>query len=702
MSSRNRSIRFKIFLLLLLPLLSLSALWGFVLNLTVSDGQALLRANRLYETIGVTSTDLGLQLQSERAASATSGGKRGRELTAQRERTDTSLAAFSAAVAATDDDRLRKTLHDTTEELDRLDSIRAALDAGLETRLHTINAYNQLLDTLFRLYEQLTSVPDLPIFQQASALQAMSNAREIISRESALVGAVLTNGKMAEAEASAFTEYVATRKFLHTRALSTLDAELRVPYEKFFATSAFSRFTQAESRIAISGDPPLNTEEWTEPVAEVSKQLDRLGANSARILSERSASVSTTVLVRIAVAGGVGLLAVIASIIISVRFGRRLSSELAGLRTAALDLAEVRLPRLVSRLRAGEDVNVRKEAPPLKVSGAAEIIDVAKAFASVQRTAVEAAVGQANLRRGISLVFLNLARRKQGLLHRQLGLLDGMQRRTHDPDELEELFRLDHLTTRMRRHAEGLIILSGSAPGRAMRRPVPAIDVVRAAVAEVEDYTRIAVQHMPQAALDGSAAADLVHLAAELLENATLYSPPDTIVQVRGDSVSNGYAIEIEDRGLGLSSDEYARLNGLLVAPPEFDLADSDRLGLFVVAKLAARHGVSVLLRASPFGGTTAIVLIPRGLLVERPALPTAEPPKRDRKPLALVGGTTTTHKGLPRRVRQANIAQQLKAPEPEPESRPERSPDEVRDLFSAFQRGTERGREEEAQEGDL
>ncbi|GAA2657225.1 hypothetical protein GCM10010412_027780 [Nonomuraea recticatena] len=702
MRSRNRSIRFKIFLLLLLPLLSLSALWGFVLNLTVGDGQALLRAGRLYQTLGVTSTDLGLALQAERADSALSPAKRARSLGAQRERTDAALRAFTAAAAETDDAQVRQTLRDTTQELARLDTIRASVDTGLETRLTNLNAYNGLMDSLFRLYEQLTSVPDLPIFQQASAMQAMSNAREVISRESALIGGALSEGELTEAETAAFTEYVAARKFLHSRALSTLDAELRGPYDRFFAGPAFAAFTLAEARVAVTGEPPRRSEHWTKPVADVTAQLDRLGASSAKILAERSDAVSTTVMVRIAVAGGVGLLAVIASIVISVRFGRRLSSELAGLRSAALDLAEVRLPHLVTRLRGGEQVNVRKEAPPLKVSGAAEILDVAKAFGSVQRTAIEAAVGQANLRRGISQVFLNLARRKQGLLHRQLTLLDGMQRRTHEPDALDDLFRLDHLTTRMRRHAEGLIILSGSAPGRVWRQPVPALDVVRAATAEVEDYTRISVEPMPTAAVDGSAAADLVHLVAELLENATIYSPPNTTVQVRGDAVSNGYVIEIEDRGLGLAPEEYDRLNALLVDPPEFDLADSDRLGLFVVAKLAARHGVSVTVRASPFGGTTAIVLIPRGLLVEQPALPPADAPRRERKPLALVGGTTTTstHKGLPRRVRQANLAPQLKAPEQEP--RPERSPDEVRDLFSAFQRGTQRGREEEAQEGDL
>ncbi|MFC7590919.1 hypothetical protein ACFQYP_49970 [Nonomuraea antimicrobica] len=272
-------------------------------------------------------------------------------------------------------------------------------------------------------------------------------------------------------------------------------------------------------------------------------------------------------MVEIAVAGGLGLIAVLASIIISVRFGRRLAAELAGLRTAAVELSQERLPDLVARLRKGEDVDVRKEARAIRVSGSAEIIDVARAFGSVQRTAVRATVGQTALRRGVGQVFLNLARRKQGLLHRQLALLDGMQRRTHDPDRLEELFRLDHLTTRMRRHAESLIVLSGAAPGRSWRKPVPVIDIVRAAVSEVEDYTRVTVESMPVSAIDGTAAADLTHLVAELVENATIYSPPDTHVLVRGDLVSNGYAIEVEDKGLGLSATDYARLNTLLAAP---------------------------------------------------------------------------------------------------------------------------------------
>ncbi|WP_431949419.1 ATP-binding protein [Actinacidiphila sp. bgisy167] len=200
-------------------------------------------------------------------------------------------------------------------------------------------------------------------------------------------------------------------------------------------------------------------------------------------------------------------------------------------------------------------------------------------------------------------------------MHRQLALLDAMERRTEDPGELEDLFKLDHLTTRMRRHAEGLIILSGSAPGRAWSKPVPLTDVVRAAVAEVEDYARVEVRRLPQAAVIGSAVADLTHLIAELVENATQFSPPHTKVRVDGEQVGNGYALEIEDRGLGMGNEAMAEANRRIARTEALDLFDSDRLGLFVVSRLARRHDVKVSLRSSPYGGTTAVVLLPTALV---------------------------------------------------------------------------------------
>jgi signal transduction histidine kinase len=230
---------------------------------------------------------------------------------------------------------------------------------------------------------------------------------------------------------------------------------------------------------------------------------------------------------------------------------------------------------------------------------------------------VEAAVSQARLRHGVNQVFVNLARRNQSLLHRQLLQLDGMERGTEDPTVLEDLFKLDHLTTRMRRHAESLIILSDQTPGRGWRNPVPIMDVLRAAVAEVEEYQRVEVLQPPPLALTGAAVTDVAHLMAELVENATLFSPPRTRVDLRTTATPNGLTVEVEDRGLGLPRTELDELNTRLAEKPEFDLAQSDRLGLFVVGRLAARHGIKVSLSPSPYGGLTASVSLPSSLLTD-------------------------------------------------------------------------------------
>jgi hypothetical protein len=192
-----------------------------------------------------------------------------------------------------------------------------------------------------------------------------------------------------------------------------------------------------------------------------------------------------------------------------------------------------------------------------------------------------------------------------------------MERRTEDTDELADLFRLDHLTTRMRRHAEGLVILSGAAPSRQWRKPIQLMDVVRAAVAEVEDYERIEVRRLPRVAVTGPAVADLTHLVAELLENATVFSPPHTAVQVIGERVPNGFTLEIHDRGLGMAAEALLDANLRLAETPEFELSDTDRLGLFVVSRLAQRQNIRVSLQPSPYGGITAVVLIPDTLLTD-------------------------------------------------------------------------------------
>jgi len=339
------------------------------------------------------------------------------------------------------------------------------------------------------------------------------------------------------------------------------------------------------------------------------EEVDRMG------LASDGTQVGNRLLLQVALAGGLGLIAVVLSIVLMVRFGRRISRELTGLQRSALELSTQQLPHVVEQLSHGQDVDATQAAPPA-AGRIAEVARVAEAFSSVQRTAVEAAAGQARLRRGVSQVFRNLAWRSQLLLHRQLALLDRMERKSTDPMTLQELFQLDHLTTRMRRHAEGLIILSGEAPGRGWREPVPVIDVLRAAIAEVEDYTRVSVMARSADAVTGAAVADVIHLLAELIENATTNSATSTDVTVRAERVAHGIVVEVEDRGLGMSDQEMAAANERLANPPEFDLADSDKLGFFVVARLAARHNIKITLRTSAYGGVAAIVLLPQDITV--------------------------------------------------------------------------------------
>jgi signal transduction histidine kinase len=353
-----------------------------------------------------------------------------------------------------------------------------------------------------------------------------------------------------------------------------------------------------------------------------------VGAFAGLAISTHSRAVrSDPVLTRIALADAIGLAAILLAAVLMGWFARRLTRDLSSLEASARRFADQQLPQLVERLRRGENVDPETELSPSARVKVTEAARAAAALASLQRTALAAAVTETSLRSGISQVFVSLARRSQSLLQRQLRLLDDLEHKAVDPGALADLFPLDHLTTRMRRHAEGLIILSGAAPGRAWSSPVPVIDVIRGAIAEVEDYKRIAVVTTSDDMVAGSAVADTIHLLAELIENATLFSPSGTRVEVQAELVGNGFAFEVEDRGLGIKPEELDAINLRLSSPADFDLANADQLGLFVVGKLAARHGIRVFLRPSPYGGTTAIVLLPHSMITSEAEAPAATPP---------------------------------------------------------------------------
>ncbi len=315
---------------------------------------------------------------------------------------------------------------------------------------------------------------------------------------------------------------------------------------------------------------------------------------------------------------GAGLLIALICIILMGRFSARMSRDIAGLAATARRTADEQLPQLLERLRRGDaDIPASLPGPQSRPRPKnAEIAQALAAVATLEQTAVGAAAGEAGLRNGLRQVFVSLARRNQSLLQRQLRLIDALEQKASDSAALADLFALDHLTTRMRRHAESLAILSGAAPGRSWTEPVPVIDVIRAAMAEVEDYRRVTVLTTSEDAVAAPAVADMIHLLAELIENATMFSPSGTRVEVRAERVANGFAVEIDDRGLGIEPAQLTEINQQLAQPPDFDLANADRLGLFVGAKLAARHSVRVSLRQSPYGGTTAIVLMPNSIIV--------------------------------------------------------------------------------------
>ncbi|WP_316526132.1 sensor histidine kinase [Kitasatospora brasiliensis] len=283
------------------------------------------------------------------------------------------------------------------------------------------------------------------------------------------------------------------------------------------------------------------------------------------------------------------------------------------LRSAALEIADHRLPDLVEKLSKTDPDRVDTSTAPIPLHGKDEIGEVARAFDQVHQQAVALAAEQALLRGNVNAIFTNLSRRSQSLIQRQLALITDLENNEADPDQLENLFKLDHLATRMRRNGENLLVLAGEEAGRRWATPVPLVDVLRAAASEVEQYERVELSGIPEVDVVGAAVTDLVHLLAELLENATSFSSPQTRVLVNATRLPDGRVlVEIHDKGIGLTAEDFAEINEKLAEPPTVDATISRRMGLFVVGRLSQRHDVRVQLRPSgESAGTTSLVMLP-------------------------------------------------------------------------------------------
>ena len=433
---------------------------------------------------------------------------------------------------------------------------------------------------------------------------------------------------------------------------------------------------------------------------------------------------------------------------------RSITRPLRRLTVAADHLATERLPKLVDALRHPGDEDERflsAALEPIDVRSDDELGQLGRAFNAVQAVAVDVAAEQSELlRKGISDLYVNLARRNQALIERQIQLLDRLEVGEQDPGTLEHLYLLDHLATRMRRNAESLLVLAGAESGPRRVRSLPIVDVVRAALSEVEDYERVDLGALADATLQGPAVSDVAHILAELLENATQFSPPDTPVRIDGTRTGGSYQLVISDRGVGIKADQLDALNNILREPPVTGLALGRSLGCLVAARLASRHGITVRLRGSEGDGVSAYVILPRHLVAEdvlepipetflslderlqppdklRDALPVAsfdaglqalldgdappalvEPPvgkataapsrapdgpgpaRRATPDAAPVAARATGSDALVRRVPGATTEA---APTPPDEAQIRRSPDEVRRLLSRYRSGLQAGR---------
>ncbi|MGW3037975.1 sensor histidine kinase [Streptomyces sp. NPDC001178] len=759
---RPRTVRAKIVCLLMVPVVSLLALWAYATVSTAQDVARLRQLQRVDAQIRTPVATAVAALQAERSAAVRSAtapsAGRSDDYKKLADRTDQAVAGLRLGDHNTvaDSEELpsgvAQRLKTFVAGAEQLRSLRTAVLDRRANWAMTYGQYTKAINSAFAVGGALTGIQDADLGSDARVLLEFSRAGEALAQEdSVLSGARLTHGLSGE-RLRLFTGAVDTRRTLTDAAVADLSGPERTAWRTLAEGSDYAALSRTEDRIltaapggrAIAAAPEAD---WNTAHARVQGGMRTIEQDAGSGVAHRADPFTRGLLTPAGAAVLLGLAAVAASLVISVRIGRGLVVELVSLRNSALEIARRNLPEAMRKLRAGEEIDIQAEAPP-GPPAEDETGQVAEALTTVHRAALRAAVERAELASGISGVFVNLARRSQVLVHRQLSLLDSMERRSDDPNELSDLFRLDHLTTRMRRHAESLIILSGAAPGRAWRMPVSLTNVVRAAVSEVEDYARVEVRQLPEAAVIGSAVADLTHLLAEVVENAAQFSPPHTRVRIIGEPVGNGYVIEVEDRGLGMGPETLTEANRRIEQSEALDLFDSDRLGLFVVSRLAARHGIKVHLRTSPYGGTTAVVLLPTALLhggaaerspgkaedpqrptegeyarlpgggphqdsvpaTERPALVAHAPAAVDTASDTPPPGVTTLrlHRppedteesdDLPRRVRQASLAPQLREQRPEePAHAPasarddRRTPEIVRDRMAAYRDGWTRG----------
>ncbi|MGN6791335.1 MAG: nitrate- and nitrite sensing domain-containing protein [Streptosporangiaceae bacterium] len=515
-------------------------------------------------------------------------------------------------------------------ELGFIKSVRAAALSAQASATDVVNRYEKVIDVLLAFEDQIALTSNDPqLTSTVSALSQISRVQDEFSIQRGLIVYSLTANSFAANMFQMLNASVANQASDSAQFQNFASAQQLNLYKRALANGSLNDRVQGSESKIITYQPVhhslsgigIPSEEWfgnvTETIGKVRLVEERLVSRAV----QRAQDLRKQAIISAIGVGGAVLLVLVIALLFTVVVGRSMVRPLRRLRAGALEVAGVGLPETVRRMSEADSDNISIDVQPIDVDSFDEIGEVARAFDQVHREALRLAANEAALRGNVNAMFVNLSRRSQSLVERQIRLIDELEQGEQDPERLGSLFQMDHLATRMRRNSENLLVLAGHESARRWNQPVPLVDVLRAAVSEIEQYERVTLNVQPGIAVRGPAVNDVVHLIAELAENATSFSSADTPVNVSGHLLnSGGVLLDITDVGVGMGTEEMAHANWRLDNPPVVDVAVSRRMGLFVVARLAARHGIRVRLRTATGAGLTALVWLPDEVVVRESA----------------------------------------------------------------------------------
>jgi HAMP domain-containing protein len=549
-------------------------------------------------------------------------------LLVQRKNVDGTLAAYRSA-----EDRLgdvgaqaQARIDAVRASLDELPALRQAVTKQLLTEGAVSGRYTRLITQLLDIDREIGQRSgNRELSQDVAGLTALGDAKEALAQQRALIYAAASaeeGNRLRSAGPTDLASVVARRSAALQRLRADASGAQLTQYDQVVKGQAVLAVKRLEATATGSGAGALNRNVARQWYAASTTYIQAMRTVEAGLIDGVVARANElrSDAQRQAITTGVLIAAILViAFLTSLLIARSMIRPLRRLQTSAREVAETRLPDAIERLQRPDATPASVEVEPIGIDSRDEIGDVATTFDQLHREAVRLATEQAALRSNVNAMFVNLSRRSQGLVERQLKLIDELETGEQDPDQLANLFKLDHLATRMRRNSENLLVLAGEDAGRRWGRPIPLVDVLRAATSEVEQYHRVQLTGVPDVEVMGHAVNHVVHLIAELLENATVFSSPESKVLVHSQRLSDGGAmVEIEDRGIGMTPQEVAEANERLARPPVFDVSISRMMGLFVVGRLAGRHGITVRLRQSETGGISAFIRIPIDVLASR------------------------------------------------------------------------------------